>query len=78
MTNVRKIESDVKEKFLAALMKPEILNAPVSIYPKCTNCKKRITVPLGEQKFSCELCHRRIVTKKTWDSLSWKHGHYRW
>ena len=63
MTEVRKIESDVKEKCLPALIKPEILNSPVSIFLTCTNCKKPITVSLGEQTSSCKSCHRRIVTK---------------
>ena len=66
MTDFQKIESYVKGKFLPTLIKPEMLNASVSLYPTCTSCKKRITVAPGEQKFSCESCHRRIVTKKLW------------
>lgn len=64
MTDFRKIESDVKERILPTLIKPEILNASVSHYPTCTNCKKCITVPPGEQKLSCESHPRRTVTKK--------------
>ena len=64
MTDFNKIESQAKTKLSPTLITPEIVNASVSMYPTCTSCKKRVTVPPGERRFSCESCHRRIVTKK--------------
>ena len=48
-------------KFSPTLLKPETLNVSVST---CSNCKEQVTIPPGEQNFSCESYHGRTFTNK--------------
>uniref|UniRef100_A0A7M5VEC6 Replication factor A C-terminal domain-containing protein n=1 Tax=Clytia hemisphaerica TaxID=252671 RepID=A0A7M5VEC6_9CNID len=65
VVNWKKLEADEKEK-LHPTITGSIVGCKVDIYPTCIsrNCRKRVTVPPGQEKFSCNHCGQRLFSAK--------------
>lgn len=65
IVNWKKLEADEKEKSHPTIT-GSIVGCQVDIYPTCISksCRRRVTVPPGEERFSCNHCGQRLFSNK--------------